>query len=922
MHAVFLISAAIALGGMAAACQPAEPVSFQRGAPAPATARTPAAPAFAAGTGAGGEAEITGSANSATPAQVAARLLDEPTRRVVKFTNGFTVLLQQNKTAPVVSVRMYVKAGSITEERHTGAGLSHIVEHLVAGAATGRRPQVENTRLLLQMGNDSNAYTQADQSSYFVTTTAENWTLALELMVDITANSAFTRAQFDREYKVVQRELELDEAQPDKIFYTQALATRYLESPARFPVLGFKAAFQTLTFEDCQAYYQRMYVPDNMILSIAGDMDLDNAETRVLSQIRGIRRKPAPAIAIPPEPPVMGPRRSVAHADVPQARMQWAFPTTDIYAADVVATDVLARILGGGDSALLVRKLRDEMTLVADLRGVNNTPRYVAGQLEITATLAADKAPAAQQALWAALDDVVAQGAGVTEDALARAKAQVNADFVFDHQTADQQAVHNADDYLVAGDIDFGANYVKRLQAVTRDEVLAAARKYLRRDRMLTTLLLPLKAGDPFAAAQSSAVVPAGPVEVKKTVLPNGFTVLVSRNPAAPLACFNLYALGGLLAEDDSNNGIGAVMINLVPRETATRSHRQIADYLDATGAALAGIAGNNTFQLSMACVKERAPEAFALFADVALHAKISAEQLNEVRHAILAIARSTADDWSLEAYATARGTFYASSPYKRMPEGNRSVIDTLTSAQVAAHYRGYFLNPQHMVLAISGDIDPAAAARWAEPFAALPRVNPTLNAFTVIADPQRVVRPTDRSSATVVLAYPGVTSASPDRFALTLLKTYLGGFSAPSGALLHETLRSKGLVYTVKAANITGPAGGMFLITALGEPQNAGAIVDNIVGLIESLKQGDIPDAPFEAAREQTITGDRLSRLTVAEISSQQAMNELLGLGYDEETRFAAKIRAVTKDQMLRAAQTYLTQPTVVILTPEANGK
>ena len=912
MRWTYFVAAEIMMGLAAGGCQPAEPVSFVRGATAPATTTAPR--------GAGVE-EVTGSAHAEVPTEVAARLLDEPARRVVKFTNGLTAIMQQNRAAPAVSVRMYVKAGALYEERNCGAGLSHIVEHLVAAAVTGKRPQAENTRLLLQMGNDSNAYTEADQTSYYVTTTAENWPLALDLVVDITTNAAFARAQFDREYKVVQRELELEETQPDKVFYAQALATRYVESPARFPVLGYKAAFQNLTLEDCQGFYKRLYVPDNMVLSIAGDIDLDQAEARVLAQIRGLRRRAAPALALPAEPPVTGPRRSVAHADVQQARIRWAFPTTDIYGEDLYATDVLARILGGGESSVLVRKLRDELSLAADLNAVNRTPRSIAGQLEITATLAADKAPAAEKALWAALEGLVAQGTGVTEDALARAKAQVSADYVFDHQTAEQQAIHNAEDFLAAGDIDFGARYLKRIQAVTREEVLAAARKYVRREHLLTTLLLPLKANDPFATSASAAAAPAVPVEVTKTVLPNGLTVLISRNPAAPLACFNLYTLGGLLAEDESNNGIGAVMMNLMVRETTTRTHGQIADFLDATGTEFVGIEGNHAFQLSMACVKERAPEAFALFADVALHAKLSAGQLDEVRHAVIAVARSANDDWSQEALAVARGAFYASSPYKRMPEGNRAVIDTLTSAQVAAHYRAYFLNPQHMVLALSGDIDPAAAARWAEAFAAIPAKNPTLNMFTVIADPQRVVKGTERSSATVALAYPGVTSTSEDRFVLTLLKTYLGGFSAPSGSLLHETLRSKGLVYTVKAANITGPAGGMFLITALGEPQNAGAIADTIAGLVALVKQGTISDSQFEAAREQAITGDKLSRLTVADLSSQQAVNELVGVGYDEETRFADKVRAVTKGQMQRAAQTYLTQPTVVILTPEAKG-
>jgi zinc protease len=866
------------------------------------------------------ELPITGSANSSTPTEIAARLLDEPSQRVLRFTNGMTALLQQNKAAPVVSVRMYVKAGSTTEEHFTGAGISHFVEHLVAAANSAKRDQSEYTQMVLQMGNDSNAFTEADHSSYFITTTADKWPAALDLISDITTNSVFTKAQFDREYKVIQRELELNETQPDKIFYAQTLANRYLESPARYPVLGYKAAFQKLTFEDCLAYYHRMYVPDNMILSIAGDIDLDFAETRVLNEIRGLPRKPAPAISAVPEPPVTGPRRSVAHAQIPQARIQWAFPTTDIYGPDAGALDLLARILGSGDSSLLVRQLRDGQSLVTEIRCANTKPRYVAGQLEINASLLPDKAPAAQNTLFAVLDDLLARG--ITDEALARAKSQVAADFVFDHQTADQQAVHNALDFLIAGDIHFSASYLQRLQALTRDDVQAAARKYLRRDRLLTTLLLPAKSPDPFAPPKSAAGAASDtPIEVRKTVLANGMTILISRNPAAPLACFNLYTLGGLMAEDDSNNGIGAVMMNLLPRETASRSHQQITDFLDATGTALAGLAGNNTFQLSMACVKQRAPEAFSLFADVALHAKFSPQQLNEVRHSILTIADLPGDPRSIEANAVIRGIFYASSPYKRVPEGRQAVIDSLTTTQLQTHYNNYFLNPAHMVLAISGDIDPAVAAQWVAPFASIPAKTPTLNSFTVLADPQRIIKPSEFPSATVMLAYPGVANLQPDRYALILLKTYLGGFTAPSGSLLHETLRGKGLVYSVKTQNISGPAGGMFLITAVGEPQNAQAIADNIASVIASVRQGDLPPADFEAAKQQALTGDKLTRLTVADISAHQALNEALGLGYDEEKRFAEKIQSITREQLLRAARTYLTEPTVVILTPQANA-
>src|SRR5438105_530720 len=74
----------------------------------------------------------SGSGDRVAPATIEERLHNEPTRRVLKLTNGFTIILQQNKTAPVAAARVYVKAGSITEQQYMAAGLSHVLEHLVA----------------------------------------------------------------------------------------------------------------------------------------------------------------------------------------------------------------------------------------------------------------------------------------------------------------------------------------------------------------------------------------------------------------------------------------------------------------------------------------------------------------------------------------------------------------------------------------------------------------------------------------------------------------------------------------------------------------------------------------------------------------------------------------------------------------------
>ena len=126
---------------------------------------------------------------------------------------------------------------------------------------------------------------------------------------------------------MVQREIEMGEAEAARTFAKLTYANRYLVHPARHPVIGYKPAFQKLTAADCRAYYKLMYVPDNMVVSLAGDIDLDAAEKMVIEKMGGVARTKVPAITLPAEPPVAAARTAIARADVRQARLQLGFPT-------------------------------------------------------------------------------------------------------------------------------------------------------------------------------------------------------------------------------------------------------------------------------------------------------------------------------------------------------------------------------------------------------------------------------------------------------------------------------------------------------------------------------------------------------------------------------------------------------------------
>jgi predicted Zn-dependent peptidase len=110
-----------------------------------------------------------------------------------------------------------------------------------------------------------------------------------------------------------------------------------------------------------------------------------------------------------------------------------------------------------------------------------------------------------------------------------------------------------------------------------------------------------------------------------------------------------------------------------------------------------------------------------------------------------------------------------------------------------------------------------------------------------------------------------------------------------------------------------------MFLVAALGEPKNADAIVTNIEQIVADTKAGRFSDKALAVAKDQAITGQQLSNQTIAEKGSARALDEAMGLGYEEETRFAEAVGKVTREDVVRVANKYLTAPTIVITTPEA---
>ena len=839
----------------------------------------------------------------APPMAVASRLVTGDGTTVVKLGNGMTVIVKPVRTSPVVCVRCYVRAGGLYEGKWLGAGISHLVEHLVAKEAAG--PD--------RIGGQSNAYTSLDHTCYYISAAAGKTLECIDLIADWMARPEITAEEFKREHGVVQRELEMGKDDPGKQMWLTSEANLFGSHPAGVPVIGYAGPLAGLTRRDVLDYHSRMYVPQNMVFCVVGDVDVEAVLARCRKAFAGFERGRTPDRSLPPVEAVAGTRRLERRMPALKDTMErLSFQTVPLVHEDLYALDVLSFVLTRGRSSRLVKVLERRRKLVTSISSGSWTPAWGRGALTFSFRADPDKADQAEKALLAELARVAAEG--VSDEELARAKKQKIAEHVYSQQTVDAIAGTLATDYLSTGDTAFSGNYTRRIQAVTAEQVHAAAGKYFTFDRMVITRLRPPvkqpATWDAAAAAASSTTT---------FTAPDGTKVILHSTNAVELVSMTHAVAGGLLVEDEKTNGLGMLMMQLSTKGAGPRSAEQIAAFFDGAGGSISAGAGSNTFYWRATVLREGFDEALDIFADVLGRPTFADKELEILRPKLLAAVKHVDEEWFSQLNKFFRGKFFAGSPYRFLPSGSESVVKAATAGQVRRHHRKHVLG-RPGVLAIYGRFDAARAGRKLRKLLTGSRPQ----AMPIAKLPPRKVAPegefhklpTTNRQAAIMVAAPGMTVADvDDRLAITVLETILSGYHLPSGPL-HSELRGKRLVYVVHAYNWAGMQPGAFVAYAGCRPEKAHQVVDIIHKQLSRTANYKPTQDQVNRAVNTIVTAELLGNQAMSALSMQAALDELYGLGYDFRRKLAAAYRKITPEDVLRAGAKYLAGGLVTCVT------
>ncbi len=852
----------------------------------------------------------------------------------VQLKNGLTVLIRELHSSKVVATQVLVKTGSIHEDRYLNGGLSHYLEHIVSGGTTSRFGEEEAKEILQSIGGASNAYTSYDRTVYYINTTSSHYKSALTLLVSYVTESEIAVPEFEREKPVIQQEMKLGENDPDRQLWKLFMKTAYQIHPIRHPIIGYEDVFVGLSRDQLYEYYKNRYAPQNMVVTIVGDVEAQKALGEVIGLAGSLTRTFERPVYIPKEPSQVGPR--MVEKQFPAARltsMSIGFPSVTLNDPDLYALDVLAIILGNGRTSRLYRRLRDEDKLVLSVNAFNWTPSFARGQFAVTMSLEGSKRKRAMESLWEEITGL--QDRPVKKRELEKAKRNVVADHIFGNQSASGIASSLATSYVATGDPYFDERYVSQIQKVTRKDILSVARQYLKRSRVTIAVITP--PGEPPPETVSVKSREGRGFEIEKRVLPNGMTLLTKEDRTLPIISFQFFGKGGLRFEPPGRPGLSHFAFNLLTKGTERRSKTEIAQAMEEIGGRISSGSGRNTFFLSVNVLKENFQRGLEILADVVTHPSFPPDEIEKQRQdTLLAISRID-ESWEREIERLFRQRYYGSHPYGNDLMGTETSIKSLTRKEIIAFYEKLAI-ANNSVLAVFGDIDRndlvekvIKAFRDLKP-GHLEDPDQKIGHPWLVRD-DRVEKETDKVSAAIFIGYNGMDILDPDRPTMDVIDAIVSGVDYPSG-WLHESLRggTTSLVYYVHAFPSYGVDAGHFGVLTQTTMGNYDRVLHLILEKMGQIREDIVTDEEIERGKDMVITMHELGAETNASQASQAALWEVLGLGFGYGEKYPELVRKVGREDILRVAQKYLQhhlivstiprEPVEAVIPPERRGR
>jgi len=409
--------------------------------------------------------------------------------------NGLRIVTARLPHSYSVSVSVYVGAGS-RYERDEEAGISHFVEHLCFKGTESRPSPRHVAEVVDAVGGDLNGGTDRELTVFYAKVAREDFPLALDLLLELISRPLFDPQEVERERQVVLEELAAIEDSPPQLVDVLVDGALWPGNPLGRDVAGTRQSVQAITREQALAYLRRQYVPNNMVIAVAGVPDHQEVVDAVWQRAgRWPAGSPAPWI---PVGDGTGPRVTVRYKETEQAHLALAVRGLSLLHPDRYVVSLLSLVLGEGMSSRLFMELREKRGLVYEINS------YVHHFLDTGAlTIYAGTEPQKASTVVSVMAEELARlrEQGVREEELARARKLARSRLLLRLEDTRNLAGWLGGQELLLGKVRTPEEVLQEIERVTPEDMQRVAREILRPEAVHLAAVGPFRSEDALASA-------------------------------------------------------------------------------------------------------------------------------------------------------------------------------------------------------------------------------------------------------------------------------------------------------------------------------------------------------------------------------------------------------------------------------------
>ncbi len=830
--------------------------------------------------------------------------------------NGLHVILDADSSAPVISTQAWVETGSIHEGALQGAGVSHLLEHMVF-KGTKSFSSEELSLSVQAAGGQWNAYTTFERTVYYIDGPATSRELFLKAVTEMVFFPSFPKEEFEKEKDVIRREIDMGLDDPDNRASRLMFSTVFSEDSRKHPVIGHLELFNQVTYQDMLDYHTGRYTPDTVFLSISGDFQKEEILKELEELTKDIPRAFTKQADIQHQPKQLGLRERAASYAVAASKFNLCWTTPGIHHKDSAPLDLLSTILGGGHSSRLYQNLREKQNLCLHIGAWSWLSTAPTGLFAISAEVEPDEKQTLHEAILHELSSLKKEletDLSSIQSELNKAKRMCLSSQFRTLNSASGRATDLASNWHEARDLNFTKNYLETVQSVEPADILRVLQSHLMGKNNLT--LITLNPED-HEETKTQRHTPKRSRELIEHTLSNGMRLLLCQDHKIPTVSIQTVSQGGLIAETPEVAGISTLHSTLLTKGTQRRSGQEIADTLESLGASIGASAGNNTVMLGSSCLSPDLAEVLQIHGETLAQPAFEQAIIDYEKEVQLTALKEEEQDPLSLAFRKLKSELYAKEGYGIPRLGTELSLQSIDQ-NTLLEYHQCCMGASHSVSAIFGSIDPSEVIDLAEKTLAATPAGAPLSAFQqTITPPSEHALHLPKQQAVLTLGYPGADLNSEHRFALDLLQDWFSDMAGPLFSKIREEL---GLAYYVSSTQFRGLSSGFFGFYLGTSPEQLKQARTALQETIHTICQQGMPESILASVKTSWLAKQALTNQSHAAMARLCSIDYLFGFEPENYKQTAKAIEKVTTQDILAAARHYLAEqtPTVVTVSPQ----